>query len=395
MFETRVLSDISQKKVRRLLKDIGCDERGIDIMTPKADHFLLYAKGLDPRAANIVKQEFLSAGGETAVAWNTLNLSTEKSEILMMGTRSQYERVRKKLRGQPFDLPKLAEEIKLSIDCYGLPKSGFLGEDGCMVMGIINVTPDSFFDGGDYEVVEQAVQRGIEMEQEGADIIDIGGESTRPGSERISTEEEMERVLPVIEKLSSKVEIPISIDTYKPEVAREAVDAGAEMINDVFGLRQECMPETVAELDVPVVIMHMQGKPKDMQEDPTYEDVIGEISSFLLERAESARKAGLSEEKIIIDPGIGFGKKLEHNLEIIKRLDEFTSFGYPVLLGASRKSFLGEVLGKEAEERLYGSLAVASSAVGKGVSILRVHDVRETVDVVKTVEALDQKTSSK
>ncbi|MEF8874449.1 MAG: dihydropteroate synthase [Candidatus Thermoplasmatota archaeon] len=389
MFETRVLSDLSQEKIRGLLSSIGCDERGIEIMTPKADHLLLYAKGLDSRAANIVKQEFLSAGGETAVAWKTLELTDEKSEILMMGTRSQYERVREKLKGQPFDLPELAEEIKRSIESYGEAKNDLWEKKGCQVMGVLNVTPDSFFDGGKYDGVKKAVQHGIEMEEEGADIIDIGGESTRPGSERISIEEELERVLPVIEELSSKIDIPISIDTYKPEVAEEAVDAGAEMVNDVFGLRQEGMPEKVAQLDVPVVIMHMQGKPKDMQEDPTYEDVIGEISSFLLERIETAKKAGVSEENIIIDPGIGFGKKLEHNLEIINRLDEFTSFGYPVLLGASRKSFLGEVLGKE-EERLYGSLALASSAVEIGVSILRVHDVSETADVVKTVEALDR-----
>ncbi|MFW5907694.1 MAG: dihydropteroate synthase [Candidatus Natronoplasma sp.] len=384
MFETRVLSDLTKKEISGLLTRIGCDEKGVEIMTPKADHFLIYARGLDPRGANIVKQEFLSAGGETAVAWKTLNLSIDESEILMMGTRSQYQRVMEKLEEQPFDLPGLAEEIESALKSY----RGSESAQSCEVMGILNVTPDSFFDGGRYEAVESAVERGVKMEKDGADIIDIGGESTRPGSERISVEEELERVIPVIEELAPLIDTPISIDTYKPEVAEEAVEAGAEMVNDVFGLRQEGMPEAVSELGVPVVMMHMQGRPKHMQKDPTYRDVMGDISSFFLKRIEAAHEAGIKDENIIIDPGIGFGKGLEHNLEIIRRLDEFTSFGYPVLLGASRKSFLGEILGKEAEERLYGSLAVAASAVEKGASILRVHDVKETVDVVETMEAV-------
>ncbi len=385
MFEARVLSDLSQEKIGKILRKIGCDEKGIEIMNPKAKHLLIYAKGLDPRAANIVKQEFLSAGGEAAVAWKTLDLSIEKSEILMMGTKSQYERVTEKLKEQPFDLKDLAGEINMSIDSYHGSK---YGAERCKIMGILNVTPDSFFDGGRYDRVERAVEKGIKMEKEGADIIDIGGESTRPGSERISEEEELERVIPVIEDLSNKTDVPISIDTYKPKIAEKAVDAGAEMVNDVFGLRQEGMPEKIAELNVPVVIMHMQGRPKDMQEDPTYDDVISDISSFFLERIEVAKDAGVKDENIIIDPGIGFGKKLEHNLEIIERLDEFTSFSYPVLLGASRKSFLGNILEKEADERLYGSLAVAAMAVERGASILRVHDVQENLDVIRTVSAV-------
>ncbi|MBS3816414.1 MAG: dihydropteroate synthase, partial [Candidatus Thermoplasmatota archaeon] len=320
--------------------------------------------------------------------WSSLELSTQKSEIVMMGTLAQYQKVEEKLKEQPFDLPRLAEEMEDVIGSYSsfnaLPWDG----ESCQIMGILNVTPDSFYDGGDYDAAEKAVERGVEMAEEGADIIDIGGESTRPGSERISKQKELERVVPVIEELSSQIDIPISIDTYKPKVAEKAVEAGADIVNDVFALRQEGMPEKIAGLDVPVIMMHMQGKPKDMQEDPSYEDVIGDISSFFHERIEVAKKAGIEEEKIIIDPGIGFGKKLEHNLEILDRLDEFSSLGYPVLLGASRKSFLGEILGKKADNRLYGSLAVAADAVEKGVSVLRVHDVKETKDVVQTMNSI-------
>lgn len=386
MFETRVVSELSQSEIRDLLIDLGCDDEGIEIMAPKAEHFIIYAKNLDPRAANITKQEFLSAGGETAVAWKTLDLSIEKSEVLMMGTLAQYERVIKKLRAQPFDLEMLAEEIERSIESY---KSRIYPSDGgCEIMGILNVTPDSFFDGGRYDRTEKAFERGLEMEKNGASIIDIGGESTRPGSERISIEEELERVIPIIEDLAPRIDIPLSIDTHKPEVAEEAVKAGADMINDVFGLRTEGMAKKVADLGVPVVIMHMQGRPKNMQENPSYRDVIADISTFFLQRIKEAKDAGIEDDNIIIDPGIGFGKRLEHNLEILKRLNEFSSFGYPVLMGASRKSFLGEILGKRADERLFGSLAVAASAVEKGASYLRVHDVKETRDVIKTVEAI-------
>ncbi len=386
MFETRVVSELSQKEIRDLLIDLGCDDEGIEIMAPKAEHFIIYAKNLDPRAANITKQEFLSAGGETAVAWKTLDLSIEKSEVLMMGTLAQYERVIKKLRAQPFDLEILAEEIERSVESY--KNRIYPSDGGCEIMGILNVTPDSFFDGGRYERTEKAVERALQMEKNGADIIDIGGESTRPGSERVSIEKELERVIPVIEDLAPRIDIPLSIDTHKPEVAEEAVKAGADMINDVFGLRTEGMAKKVADLGVPVVIMHMQGRPKNMQENPSYRDVITDISTFFLQRIKEAKDAGIEDNNIIIDPGIGFGKRLEHNLEILKRLNEFTSFGYPVLLGASRKSFLGEILGKRADERLFGSLAVAASAVEKGASYLRVHDVKETRDVIKTVEAI-------
>lgn len=389
MFQTRVLSDLDRKEIRDLLNNMGVDGRGTDIMTPKSDLILITAKDLDPRGANILKQEFLSSGGEVAVPWEALDLSEEKSGVLMMGTPNQYEKVKSKLKEQPFDLPILAEEIENAIENYRGDISLPWRHDGCEIMGVLNVTPDSFYDGGEYDRVKKAVERGVSMSEGGADIIDVGGESTRPGSERISAEEETDRIIPVIEELDKKIDSLISVDTYKPKVAEEAVKAGADIVNDVFGLRNDGMPEKISELDVPVIIMHMQGEPKTMQKDVQYDGVIDEICSYFYERIQVAENHGIEKEKVILDPGIGFGKELSHNLEIINRLDEFRSLGHPILLGASRKSFLGEILGKSADNRLYGSLAVAALAVEKGVSILRVHDPGETRDIVRTVQAVE------
>ncbi|MFW6197122.1 MAG: dihydropteroate synthase, partial [Thermoplasmatota archaeon] len=347
MFKTRVLTKFNQSEFKKMLNEMGVEPIGTNIMTPKSEYRLVYAEDLDPRAANIVKQEFLSAGGEVAVSWEALNLSEDQSRIIMMGTLAHYDRVCKKLKMQPFDLDVLAKEIQKSINYYDEPRELPWHPENCQVMGILNVTPDSFYDGGEFNAVDKAVERAVEMDKKGADIIDIGGESTRPGSERVSLEEEKERVLPVIEKASKKTDTLISIDTYKSEIAEAAVDAGADIVNDIFGLRKEGMAEKVAELDVPVIIMHMQGTPRNMQKNPRYDDVITDVSKFFLERVENAKNAGISEENIILDPGIGFGKDLEHNLEIIRRLDEFNSLGYPILLGASRKSFLKGVLDKE------------------------------------------------
>ncbi len=390
MFETRVLSRSCRIDIYKVLCEMGCQERGVEIMAPKAIHRLVYAGGLDPRAANIVKQEFLAAGGEAAVPWKSLDLSQNESETIMMGTRPVFNRIITKLREQPFKLSILAEEVEAALNNFDRrPKLPWGGRSDTQVMGILNVTPDSFYDGGNFDDKEVAIARGLEMVKQGADIIDIGGESTRPDSKGVSVKKELERVIPVIRELKSSVDVPISVDTHKPEVARAAVDAGAEVINDVYGLRNKDMMKTVAELDVPVVIMHMLGTPEDMQEAPCYEDVVREVYAYLQERTQTAVDAEVRQDNIIIDPGIGFGKTVEHNLELINRIDEFHSLGYPVLLGASRKSMFGHILGKDVEDRLYGSLAVAAIAAERGVSVLRVHDIPPTVDVVRTIEALE------
>ncbi len=264
-------------------------------------------------------------------------------------------------------------------DVLSLQKTG--------VMGILNVTPDSFSDGGEFFERGDAVSRAFEMVDEGGDIIDIGGESTRPFSDPVTEEEEAERVIPVIEEIAPSLNVPISIDTRKPEVARKAVEAGAGIINDVSGLRDEGMMKTVAELDVPAIVMHMRGTPETMQVDIHYDDVVGDLIAYLGERIEEALEHGVREDNIVIDPGIGFGKTLENNLEILSRLREFRCLGRPVLIGTSRKSFIGEDL-EEDDRRLVGSLATVAVSIMKGAQIVRVHDVAESVRVCRMVDSI-------
>jgi len=258
------------------------------------------------------------------------------------------------------------------------------------IMGVLNVTPDSFSDGGIYFDKASAIERAYQMVEEGADIIDIGGESTRPGSEPVTLEEELRRTIPVIEPLVNKIRVPLSIDTYKSEVAKRTLDAGASMVNDISGLRfDHKMPEVVSEHKVPIVIMHIKGRPRDMQDNPVYEALIPEIMNYLREGIEKAKQSGISEDKIIIDPGIGFGKTFDHNLEIINKLHELTLLEKPILIGPSRKAFLGKILGNApVTERLEGTAAAVAISILNGANIIRVHDVKEMVKVAKVVDAI-------
>lgn len=258
------------------------------------------------------------------------------------------------------------------------------------VMGILNVTPDSFFDGGKYNKLESATLQALQMEKQGASIIDVGGESTRPGAQEISADEELERVLPVIEHIRKNSDIAISVDTSKPEVMRQAVGAGATIINDVRALQAPNAMQTAAELQVPVCLMHMQGQPRSMQVAPHYDDVVREVRDFLIDRADKCLRAGITKQNIWLDPGFGFGKSLQHNLQLMQQLENFTALDYPVLVGVSRKSMLGKILDAEVEERLAGSLALATIAMMKGATVIRVHDVKETMDAVKVFQAMMQ-----
>ena len=260
---------------------------------------------------------------------------------------------------------------------------------GAIVMSILNVTPDSFSDGGQFADIDRAVARGVEMAQQGAAIIDIGPESTRPGSEAVPADEQIIRAVPVIERLSQKIDIPISIDTRIPKVALAAIEAGASIINDITALADDTMAALAAEKQVPVILMHMQGMPRTMQADPQYDDVLAEVLEYLMGRAKAAENAGISQERIILDPGIGFGKTTEHNLQLLKHLDSLCDWGYRVLVGASRKRFIGELTCKvNPADRIFGTAATTAIAVAKGASIIRVHDVSETVDVVTVANAI-------
>lgn len=277
-------------------------------------------------------------------------------------------------------------DLSPRLDCKGRE----LVLDRARIMGIVNATPDSFADGGAHFDVDAAVAQGLRLVAEGADVLDIGGESTRPGADEVGIDEELRRVVPVIERLARETSVPISIDTSKPAVMQAAVQAGAGMINDVYGLRRDGALEMAASLGVPVVLMHMLGEPRSMQADPRYDDVVADVHRFLAERIFAAEMSGIEKKRIVIDPGFGFGKTREHNLQILARFDRFNDLGVPLLAGLSRKRTIGDLTGRERPaERVAGSVAAHLIAVQRGARIVRVHDVAPTVDALKVWAAVD------
>jgi dihydropteroate synthase len=256
------------------------------------------------------------------------------------------------------------------------------------VMGIVNVTPDSFSDGGKHASVDLAVEHALQLIAEGADILDIGGESTRPGADPVGLDEELRRVIPVIEALSKVTTAPLSIDTYKPEVMRAAIQAGADIVNDICALREDGALEIVANSNAGVCLMHMQGIPQTMQVNPQYGDVVSEVKQFLTDRVEACLAHGITKERIMLDPGFGFGKTTAHNVALIQHLNSFVELGFPLLVGLSRKSVLGRIAGGDEQQRLHAGLAASVISVMKGAKIVRVHDVKATVDALKVVAAV-------
>ena len=278
-------------------------------------------------------------------------------------------------------------DLSPQLDCAGR----ILVLDRPRVMGIVNVTPDSLSDGGEHATVDAAVAHALRLAEGGADILDIGGESTRPGADDVPVEEELRRVIPVIERLSKATSLPISIDTSKPEVMRAAVAAGAGMINDVYALRREGGLDAAAELGVPVVLMHMLGEPRSMQDAPDYDDVVADVHRFLAERIFAAEMSGIPKKRIVVDPGFGFGKTTAHNLALLAQLERFTDLGVPVLAGLSRKRTIGELTGRDdPHDRVHGSVAAHVIAAQRGAKLLRVHDVAATVDALKVWNAVAQ-----
>jgi dihydropteroate synthase len=377
---------------------IGSTVAGQKIMVEKLFPLAIKVKGLKVPAINILKQEMLARGGDVVTSRDTLLETKGTTDAIIEGQKKSFESLIPKLRMQPFGLADLADELEVFLKDYknSLNKKSFsIGKkkfdliSDTLVMGIINVTPDSFFDGGKYNHKDQAVKRISEMIADGADIIDIGGLSSRPGSKPISLEEELKRTIPVVKSVSNNFDTLISIDTYRSEIALEAISAGAHLVNDISAFNMDKnMAGMVADKGVSVMLMHMQGKPEDMQKNPQYENIIDEIYEYLDGKASDAINAGISPDKIILDPGIGFGKTLDHNLNILNKISEFRPMRYPIMIGTSRKSFIGAVLDLPAEDRLEGSLAAAVWSVINGVNILRVHDVAETVRSVKIARSI-------
>ena len=380
---------------------IGASLPGQHIMVNKISPLALKVKDVDVRAANILKQEMLSRGGDVVTSRQSLIKSEGLVNIIILGTEKAILSLTDKIKMQPFGLKELSEQLAeyialgQSINTRKIIKIGpvdfNMEQEGALIMGILNVTPDSFYDGGQYFKKGDAFKRADEIIEQGAHIIDVGGMSTRPGSKPVSLDEELSRTIPVIEHVAKNFKkTTISIDTCRSEVAKRAIDAGAAIINDISGLSADNkMMELAFQSKSSIIIMHMQGNPENMQENPTYSDVVDEVYDYLCERTLKSVEAGIEKEKIIVDPGIGFGKKVEHNLEILSRFCEFNEMGYPVLTGVSRKFFIGNLLGGlPAEERLEGSIAAAVYAFLSGASILRVHDIKETLRAIKIAKAI-------
>jgi dihydropteroate synthase len=376
------------------LSRVGVDPASIPIFRNKGEFVSLLIYDVPAISANVIKQEMLAAGGDAAVHKHSITLKVQHTNVLTMGTLAQHKKLIEKLSLMHYwNLDEIARDIKnclfeTKVRTIELPSGRKLEFEKPLIMGIVNVTPDSFYAASRVEK-DKLIDFAARMIKEGVDIIDIGGESTRPGSDRISEEEELNRVVPAVEIVRKNFDVVISVDTYKAKVAEEALKNGAEMVNDVSALRFDpAMMDVLKTYKPAVVLMHMKGEPKTMQENPYYEDVVKEILYFFKERIEKLQQIGL-EDKVIIDPGIGFGKRLVDNLEIIRRISEFNSLKKPLLVGASRKSFIGQVLGNlPPEERLYGTLAVTAYCVLNGVDIVRVHDVKENLHVIKLIQAI-------
>ncbi|MCL6610480.1 MAG: dihydropteroate synthase [Peptococcaceae bacterium] len=381
---------LNRDQAKREIAGVGADGAGVRWMAPKAVHRVLKITGLSPRQANIIKQEMLGKGGDAAVARGVIDCSAEKSDVLVMGTVKQIEAMTVKLKMQPFGLPAVAGQIRevlcalegrrpFRLDCRGktLP-IGFR----TLVMGILNVTPDSFSDGGRFHDPGRAVEHALRMQEEGADIIDLGGESTRPGYRAVDAGEELRRILPVLTRLVRELDIPVSVDTTKASVAARAMEEGAHIINDQWALRGDPeMARVAARYGAPLIIMHNQHGTE-------YRDLMGDMVEYFRGSLALAREAGISRDRIIIDPGIGFGKTVEQNLEVMRRLKELDCLGLPVLLGTSRKSMIGKTLDLPVDQRVEGTAATVALGIASGVDIVRVHDVREMVRVARMTDAM-------
>jgi dihydropteroate synthase len=403
-YKIRKLELKSKKQGLGEFEKIGATLPGQNIMVNKIFPVALKIKGIKPRAADILKQEMLSRMGDVVTSRDSLIQTKGTTDVIILGTEKSIRSLAEKIKCQPFGLKMLSEDITAYLSLLSenkRQKTITIGNKvfdfdsiicGALVMGILNITPDSFFDGGFYNQKEKAFRRAEEIVKEGADIIDAGGMSSRPGSQSVSIDEELTRVIPVIKHIRDNYDVLISVDTYRSEVAAEAIRAGVCIVNDISGLvMDEKTISVAAKAKASLVIMHMQGTPLTMQENPFYGDVIDEIYDFLYSQSCAAIAAGVENTRIIIDPGIGFGKKLEHNIEILAKLKDFTNMGFPVMAGASRKSFIGDLLGGlPADARLYGSVSAAVCAFINGAGILRVHDVKQTVEALKIARAVEK-----
>lgn len=395
-FGARVLEATTLAEIAREIERTDSDPEGVGIMTRKGRIYPVALSGVPLKAAPLLKQELLSVGGDAAHARGIADHSVATTATVVLATWGEYRRLLPKLRRQPFRLKELADEVDRALRAYVAhgtqtirgPHRAFLLGDRPRVMGVVNVTPDSFSDGGRFLEPAAAVAEVERQAAEGATCIDLGGESTRPKATPTSAETEWARVGPVLAAVRERIDLPISIDTRHPEVAAKAIDAGADIVNDVEGLRSAEMRRVVARTGAAVIVMHMRGTPATMQDDLVYADLRGEVYGALAAATDVAVREGISSNRILVDPGLGFGKSAEQSLELLLHAGEFRCLGFPVVLGASRKSFLGWALGPRAgpRDRLEAGLAAAVLAAERGVALVRTHDVAATVRALTLVE---------
>lgn len=367
---------------KKILTSLGVDSGGINILASKMQQHIFYIKDLHVGAANILKQDALSVGADLAVPRGTVIAKTPHVDCILIATGKQLEILSKKELAQPFGLKELAAKLK---QFTKIKKPSHVE-----IMGVINTNDDSFFSGSRFQGTH-AIEKIVKMIEEGADIIDVGGVSSRPNSLSVSAEEELQRVKPILDAISKEKlydKVRFSIDSYEPEVISYALESGFKIVNDITGLQNDEVCKLCASYDATAVIMHMQGIPQTMQENPEYDDVINDVYTFLEDRIHKAESFGVND--IIVDIGIGFGKTLEHNLLLIKHLENFLTLGKKVLVGASRKSMINEIYPSKIEERLSGTLTLHLESLRNGASILRVHDVAEHKQAIKVQKALEK-----
>ncbi len=380
--------DTAFEEQRNFMTKIGVSAPGISIMSDRFALLTFVVHDISAVGANVLKQHLLHAGGEVAVPRDTVVGGDEKVTVLCSLPREKAALVAERLRSQWWGLTDVAdfidESVRFSLPWFSFSHRAFSRKRPA-VMGVLNVTPDSFSDGGAYRSVDDAVQAALHMKEAGADIVDIGGESSRPGAESVTETEEMRRVVPVVERLAEILpEMPISVDTVKPAVAEAVLAAGASVINDISGIADPHLARVVARHNAALIVMHMQGTPRTMQHNPHYDNVLIEIAESLSHRVELAVQEGVPAEHIIVDPGIGFGKTTDHNLTIIKHLEWLTGLHYPILIGASRKALIGSITGERIPaQRDAGTIALHTMALERGAAVIRVHDVAGAVQSLR------------
>ncbi len=392
--KNRIITINTIQDAREILQQIGVSSQGVEVMAPKAVGRSLLLHNVQTGAANILKQEALIIGADIAMSKGIVEGEKKSTNLLFMGGANKILALITRMRHYTsMGLPEIREELtsfRNQLLYWALEDKG--RNFSPTIMGILNVTPDSFSDGNQHYDIKHALSHALQMINEGASIIDIGGESTRPGSPRVCLEEELVRVIPVVNAIREASSVTISVDTYKAEVARQALEAGANIINDITALQGDTQMIEVLK-DFPksqVCLTHMQGNPESMQKNPTYNSVINELIDFFEERISFCQKNGIALDRIIIDPGIGFGKSLEHNLAILKRLDEFHILGCKILLGASRKSFINSLSPSTPQEREGGTMATTALAFNKKIDIIRVHNVKDNAQLLKVLSSIEE-----